>query len=73
MFEPAGVTLDELTRRGRKLVRKGGRQILLIASGGRVFAVGDLRETVTSKILSEAFELSLTVEERDARYTARLE
>ena len=41
MFEPAGVTLDELTRRGRKVVRKGGRQILLIASGGRVFAIAN--------------------------------
>src|SRR5580698_1900453 len=41
MFEPAGVTLEELTRRGRKLVRKGGRQILLIASGGQVFAIAN--------------------------------
>src|SRR5580698_4870436 len=41
MFEPAGVTLEELTRRGRKLVRKGGRQILLIASGSQVFAIAN--------------------------------
>jgi len=41
MFEPIGVTWDDLERRGRRVVRKGGKQILLIASGGRVFAVAN--------------------------------
>jgi nitrite reductase/ring-hydroxylating ferredoxin subunit len=41
MFEPAGVTRDELERRGRRVVRKGGKQVLLIASGGRIFAVAN--------------------------------
>jgi iron complex transport system ATP-binding protein len=45
----------------------------LVLKAGRVLASGTLNETVTSAILSEAFELRLTVEERDARYTARLE
>ena len=41
MFEQVGVTRDDLERRGRRVVRKGGKQILLIASGGRVFAVAN--------------------------------
>ena len=41
MFEPAGVTQDDLERRGRRVVRKGGKQILLIASGGRIFAIAN--------------------------------
>jgi iron complex transport system ATP-binding protein len=45
----------------------------LVLKAGTTLASGPLDETVTSEILSEAFELSLTVEERDARYTARLE
>lgn len=41
MFESVGVTHEELARRGRKVVRKGGRQILLIAEGERVFALAN--------------------------------
>jgi nitrite reductase/ring-hydroxylating ferredoxin subunit len=41
VFEPSGVSLDELQRLGRKVVRKGGKQVLLIASGGQVFAVAN--------------------------------
>ena len=41
MFERSGVTEAELTRLGRKVVRKGGKQVLLIASGGRLFAVAN--------------------------------
>jgi len=41
MFEQTGVKRDDLERRGRRVVRKGGKQILLIASGGRVFAVAN--------------------------------
>jgi iron complex transport system ATP-binding protein len=45
----------------------------LVLKAGTTLASGPLEETVTSEILSDAFELSLVVEERDARYTARLE
>jgi nitrite reductase/ring-hydroxylating ferredoxin subunit len=41
MFEPIGVTRDDLERRGRRVVRKGGKQILLIATGGRIFAIAN--------------------------------
>ena len=41
MFEPSGVTEAELARLGRKVVRKGGKQVLLIASGGQLFAVAN--------------------------------
>jgi nitrite reductase/ring-hydroxylating ferredoxin subunit len=41
MFEPIGVTRDELERRGRRVVRKGGKQILLLASGGHIYAVAN--------------------------------
>src|SRR5579872_5735101 len=36
---PTGTTRAELERLGRKLVRPGGKQVLLIAHGGRVFAI----------------------------------
>ena len=45
----------------------------LVLKAGKVLASGPLRETVTSEVLTEAFDLRLIVEERDARYTARLE
>jgi nitrite reductase/ring-hydroxylating ferredoxin subunit len=41
MFEPIGVTRADLAARGRKVVRRGGRQVLLIASGERVFAIAN--------------------------------
>jgi nitrite reductase/ring-hydroxylating ferredoxin subunit len=41
MFERSGVALSDLERLGRKVVRQGGKQVLLIASGGRVFAVAN--------------------------------
>ena len=41
MFERSGVTEAELARLGRKVVRKGGKQVLLIASDGRIFAVAN--------------------------------
>ena len=44
----------------------------LVMSGGRVAAVGALKDVVTSKILSAAFNLDLRVDEHDGRYTARL-
>jgi len=44
----------------------------LVLKGGRTLANGLLRETVTSEILSDAYELTLAVEARDGRYTARL-
>ncbi len=40
-FEPVAIGRAELERRGRKVVRKAGRQILLIASAGRVYAVAN--------------------------------
>ncbi len=44
----------------------------LVLKGGRVLTQGPLAETVTSEVLSAAFELALRVDERDGRYTARL-
>jgi len=44
----------------------------LVLKGGRVLTQGPRRETVTSEVLSDAFELPLHVEERDGRYSARL-
>jgi nitrite reductase/ring-hydroxylating ferredoxin subunit len=41
MLTATGTTLDDLTTRRRKVVRKAGKQILLIASGDRVFAVAN--------------------------------
>ena len=36
-----GVTHEDLMAKGRKVVRKTGKQILLIASGERIFAVAN--------------------------------
>jgi iron complex transport system ATP-binding protein len=44
----------------------------LVLKNGRVLAIGAMRETVTSEVLSDAFELRLRVEENAGRYTARL-
>jgi len=44
----------------------------LVLEKGKTLASGPLSETVTSKVLSEAFGLQLRVHERDGRYTARL-
>jgi iron complex transport system ATP-binding protein len=44
----------------------------LVLKGGHTLANGPLREIVTSEILSDAYELDLTVDTRDERYTARL-
>jgi len=38
---PAGITFAALAATGRKLIRRNGRQILLIAEGGRVFAIAN--------------------------------
>jgi nitrite reductase/ring-hydroxylating ferredoxin subunit len=41
MFSPTGISRDQLQGQGRKLLRRNGRQILLIASGGRIFAIAN--------------------------------
>src|SRR5580658_4497057 len=41
MFEPIGLTRAELAALGRKVVRKHGKQILLVRSGERVFAIAN--------------------------------
>jgi nitrite reductase/ring-hydroxylating ferredoxin subunit len=41
MLEATGITADDLKARGRKVVRKSGKQVLLIASGERLFAVAN--------------------------------
>ena len=41
MFEAVGVGRQALEQRGRKVVRKGGKQILLIAAEGRVWAIAN--------------------------------
>ena len=44
----------------------------LVLSHGRVTASGPIQETVTSEVLSAAFELDLRVDARDGRFAARL-
>ncbi len=41
MLSPVDVSREELERNGRKLVRRAGRQVLLISTGGRVFAIAN--------------------------------
>jgi nitrite reductase/ring-hydroxylating ferredoxin subunit len=41
MFEAAGVKAEDLKVAGRKVVRRAGKQILLIASGDRIFAIAN--------------------------------
>ncbi len=41
MLTATGVTVSELREKGRKVVRRAGKQILLIASGERLFAVAN--------------------------------
>jgi nitrite reductase/ring-hydroxylating ferredoxin subunit len=41
MLTATGTTIDDLKSRGRKVVRKAGKQILLIASESRVFAIAN--------------------------------
>ena len=41
MFVASNVTRGELHAKGRKIVRHGGKQILLIAAGERVFAIAN--------------------------------
>ncbi|MGD0142238.1 MAG: Rieske (2Fe-2S) protein [Rhizomicrobium sp.] len=41
MFTASGVTRKELETQTRKLVRKAGKQVLLIASEGRLFAIAN--------------------------------
>jgi nitrite reductase/ring-hydroxylating ferredoxin subunit len=41
MFTATGATLTEIRVRGRKVVRKDGKQILLIFAGERVFAIAN--------------------------------
>ena len=41
MFSATGMTEADLRQRGRKVVRRAGKQILLIAAEGRVFAVAN--------------------------------
>jgi iron complex transport system ATP-binding protein len=44
----------------------------LVLKGGRTLASGPLAEVVNGETLSEAYDLSLDVDERAGRYTARL-
>jgi nitrite reductase/ring-hydroxylating ferredoxin subunit/alkylhydroperoxidase/carboxymuconolactone decarboxylase family protein YurZ len=41
MFTPTGILRHELGREGRKLLRRDGRQVLLIATGERIFAIAN--------------------------------
>jgi nitrite reductase/ring-hydroxylating ferredoxin subunit len=41
MLAPTGITGNELRAHGRRLVRHGGKQVLLIARDGRVFAIAN--------------------------------
>jgi len=40
-------------------------------SRGRIHAAGEIVDTLTSPILSDAFGLALTVNKADGRYSAR--
>jgi iron complex transport system ATP-binding protein len=44
----------------------------LVLKGGRVCTSGPIANTVTSEVLSDAFELGLVVEHNEGRFTARL-
>jgi iron complex transport system ATP-binding protein len=44
----------------------------LVLKGGKVLEQGAIEEVVTTKVLSEAFNLALTVEAKAGRFTARL-
>src|ERR1051326_9167356 len=41
MFTPAGLSRAELRAKGRKVIRKAGKQVLLIEADGRVFAIAN--------------------------------
>ncbi|HEX4078632.1 MAG TPA: Rieske (2Fe-2S) protein [Rhizomicrobium sp.] len=41
MLSPTGVSQAELGQTGRKLLRRDGRQVLLVETGGRVFAIAN--------------------------------
>src|ERR1700691_2141846 len=41
MFTSTGILRDELGREGRKLLRRDGRQVLLIATVERIFAIAN--------------------------------
>jgi len=41
MFTATGIGEDALKEAGRKVVRRAGKQVLLIASGGKLFAVAN--------------------------------
>src|SRR5271170_1251112 len=41
MFVATGIARAQLQTKGRKLFRRAGKQVLLIASGGRVFAIAN--------------------------------
>jgi iron complex transport system ATP-binding protein len=44
----------------------------LVLKDGKVLRSGEIEQTVTSEVLSEAFELSLLVESQAGRFSARL-
>ena len=44
----------------------------LVLKGGKVLEQGAIEEVVTTKVLSEAFDLALQVDPREGRFTARL-
>src|SRR5215831_1199805 len=41
MFTPTGVCRDDVERDGYRLVRQQGRQVLLVAVGGKIFAIAN--------------------------------
>ncbi|MGH6876630.1 MAG: Rieske (2Fe-2S) protein [Rhizomicrobium sp.] len=41
MFHPTGIARDALGRTGRKLLRRDGKQVLLVAAGGSIFAIAN--------------------------------
>ena len=41
MFVDTGITRSDVAQNGRKLVRKNGRQVLLVQTGGKLFAIAN--------------------------------
>jgi nitrite reductase/ring-hydroxylating ferredoxin subunit len=41
VFETTGITANDLQTAGRRVVRRAGKQILLIATGGEIFAIAN--------------------------------
>jgi len=67
--EPTSPAIVMVTHHVEEIPR--GFTHALVLKAGKVHASGAIAEVITSATLSEAFDLELSVEERDGRYSAR--